>query len=307
LLSSGLTEKQVNDRTARIAAKYQIRLLELASTALQDDCLGFHVARDADLREIGLLYYVMASSNVLGESLQRAERYSWLNNEGIRLRLRKDGKNTVIALNYVDIDRQSDRHQMECWLTALVRICRRLTNRHLIPTRMEVDHFRKDVPAELRSFFGCEVAFGSYVDEIVFAENLDDLPVISGDPYLNEILVKLCENALSQRGAPRNTIRGELEKVIAPLLPHGAAQIREVARQLGMSQRTLARRLSSEGLTFSEVLTDLRIELAKRHLKDRNLPISEIAWLLGYHEPSAFAHAFKRATNKTPRAFRIAA
>jgi AraC-like DNA-binding protein len=68
-----------------------------------------------------------------------------------------------------------------------------------------------------------------------------------------------------------------------------------------MSPRTLARRLEAEGLTFAGVLIELRADLARRYLQDEDLPISEIAWLLGYREVSAFTHAFKRWTGKTPR------
>jgi AraC-like DNA-binding protein len=305
--ASGLTERQVTDRDARIPVKYQIEFLERAAAAARDDFLGFHIARDADLREIGLLYYVMASSRLLGESLQRMERYSSLNNEAGFVRIRNDEKCTVVTVNYVNVERRSDRHQIESWLTALIRVCRHLTGRHLIPRQVKLDHSRPRVSPEFRSFFGCDVAFGSAIDEIVFAENLHDLPVVSGDPYLNEILVKFCEDALSQRGAPRNTMRADLEKAIAPLLPHGSARATEVARQLGLSRRTLARRLASEGLTFEEVLADLKIDLARRHLRHGDLPISQIAWLLGYRESSAFTHAFKRGTGKTPREFRSAA
>ena len=86
-----------------------------------------------------------------------------------------------------------------------------------------------------------------------------------------------------------------------PLLPHGLVSFEEIARRLGMSRRTLARRLSSEGLTFSDVLQDLKVHLAKRYLADRTLSISQIAWLLGYQEVSSFTHAFKRWTDKTPQ------
>jgi AraC-like DNA-binding protein len=68
-----------------------------------------------------------------------------------------------------------------------------------------------------------------------------------------------------------------------------------------VTQRTLGRRLSSEGITFSEVLENLKSDLARRHLADKSLSISQIAWLLGYQEVSAFTHAFKRWTGKTPR------
>jgi AraC-like DNA-binding protein len=78
----------------------------------------------------------------------------------------------------------------------------------------------------------------------------------------------------------------------------------EVARKLGLTQRTLARRLSSEDLTFSDILQNLRFGLANRHLADKELAISQIAWLLGYQDVSAFTNAYKRWTGHTPRTAR---
>ena len=131
--------------------------------------------------------------------------------------------------------------------------------------------------------------------------------MVSGDPYLNSLLVKFCEEALSDRAAARNTLRRDVENPIAVLLPHGKAHLDDVAARLGMSRRTLARRLASEGLTFAGVLAQLRVDLAKRELQDASLTISQVAWLLGYREVSAFTHAFKRWTGKTPREMRTAA
>ena len=88
---------------------------------------------------------------------------------------------------------------------------------------------------------------------------------------------------------------------MAPLLPHGKANAVEIARRIGMSRRTLARKLSSEDLTFSEIAEELKSDLAKHYLRGSDLPISQIAWLLGYSEVSAFTHAFKRWTGMTPR------
>ena len=77
-----------------------------------------------------------------------------------------------------------------------------------------------------------------------------------------------------------------------------------IASRLGLSQRTLARRLARDGLNFTEVMDELRADLAKRHLEDSRLSISQIAWLVGYQEVSAFTHAFKRWTGMTPRQMR---
>jgi AraC-like DNA-binding protein len=81
----------------------------------------------------------------------------------------------------------------------------------------------------------------------------------------------------------------------------------DVAHILGMSTRTLARRLADERLNFAEILLQLRRDLARRYLDDRKLPVSKIAWLLGFHDVSAFTHAFKRWTGRTPSQLRKAA
>jgi AraC-like DNA-binding protein len=72
----------------------------------------------------------------------------------------------------------------------------------------------------------------------------------------------------------------------------------------GMSERTLARRLAEEGVTFVEVLQQLKATLARHYLEEKAMPISKIAWLLGFEEPSSFSHAFKRWTGKSPRELR---
>src|SRR5436305_14880066 len=82
LRNAGLTVEQIEQRGTRVKVQSQIKLLELAAADLQDDFLGFHLARDFDLREIGLLYYVAASSELIGDALQKAERYSGTVNDG---------------------------------------------------------------------------------------------------------------------------------------------------------------------------------------------------------------------------------
>jgi AraC-like DNA-binding protein len=303
LSKAGLTVEQIANRSIRLKARSQIKLLELAADSLQDDLLGFHLARDYDLREIGLLYYVLASSEILNEALHKVVRYSGVANEGVSLKFSAT-KEAAITLNYIGVERQPDRHHIEFWLVSVVRLCRQLTNRRLVPSRVRVIHHRRTTPAKLRSFLGCEIEFASSVDEIVFPGAVKLMPIISADPHLNELLIRYCEEALEHRRSEHTTLRSSVENAMAPLLPHGKATAVEIARQIGMSHRTLARKLSSEGLTFSEISKELKVNLAKHYLGDGDLPISQVAWLLGYREISAFTHAFKRWTGMTPSQLR---
>jgi AraC-like DNA-binding protein len=151
---------------------------------------------------------------------------------------------------------------------------------------------------------GCEIEFGCDIDEIAFPETAGVIPIESADHYLNDLLVTYCEEALAHRKSHATSLRSSVEHAIAPLLPHREARVEEIARRLGLSHRTLVRHLALEGLTFSGILDEMKIDLAKNYLKHDELPISQTAWLLGYGEVSAFTHAFKRWTGMTPRQWR---
>jgi AraC-like DNA-binding protein len=300
----GLTLDVIDEPALRLDADAQIKLLDRAAGALGDEFLGFHLAQDFDLREIGLLYYVMASSPNLAEALRNAGRYSALNNEGVRLSVDPNHAATI-TLDYVDVERYSDRHQVEFWVGAMVRVCRQLTSTRLMPRQIRVRHYRSETPAEVQSFLGCSIQFGSPTDEIVFADSAALLPSVDADLYLNALLRGYADEALRARRPRRqSSLRSRVEEAIVQALPHGRANADVIADRLGMSRRTLARALAAEDATFSELLDELRSALAKQYLSERELPISQIAWLLGYCDASSFTNAFGRWTGSTPRRFR---
>jgi AraC-like DNA-binding protein len=301
LKKAELTDQQLNDRGARLAVHHQIQFLNVVAKALEDEFLGFHLAQLPDLRELGLLFYVAASSETLGDALHRAARYSSIVNEGLSLKCLK-GEEIRMVFEYVGVARHSDRHQIEFLMTALIRLCRQLTGLCLAPTRVGITHRRSNQGGpELAAYFGRNIDFGARADELTFAERVKDMTVTSADPYLNELLLANCEQALAHRPTNRGAFRAAVENAIVPLLPHGKVRAPQIATRLGLSQRTSARRLASEGATFSEVLESLRGDLARQYLSNPDLSISRIAWLLGYQEVSAFTHAFKRWSGKTPR------
>jgi AraC-like DNA-binding protein len=304
LKKSGLSHRQMDDPDELIRVHDQIRFLNLAAAALEDDLLGFHLAQTSDLRSFSVLYYIPASSEVLIDALQREARYSAVVNEGIALNC-IDGKHVGLSFRYTGVSRHLDRHQIEFWMTALVRVCRQLTGLHLLPSRVRFTHRRPQNNSEFTQFFGTNVEFGAAVDDLAFPSRVKHLPIVSADPYLNKLLVAYCEKAISRRHKSLSLFRHRVENAVVVLLPHGKAQAGEVARQLGCSGRTLVRRLATEGVTFTEVLESLRIDLVQSYLADRSLAISQIAWLLGYREHGSFSHAFKRWTGKTPRQGRL--
>jgi AraC-like DNA-binding protein len=189
----------------------------------------------------------------------------------------------------------------------VLRICRMLTGQNLVPQHFSIAHHRSGTNSEMSRFVGTTVQFGADTDEFALNANARELPLIQADPYLNDLLLKYCEAALADRRGDTSQLRTRVENAISSLLPHGRVVVDDVARSLGMSKRTLARKLSDEGLNFTEILQQLRRDLAARYLGDRKLHVSKIAWLLGFNEVSAFTHTFKRWTGKTPSQMRATA
>ena len=300
LKSSGVTAQQIENPRARIAVKSQIMFLDRIANALDDEFLGIRLAQKIDLRELGLLYYVMASSETLGDALRRVARYSTIQNEGVRIGYR-EGNDIKITLEYFGVARTSDRHQIEFIVAFLLRVCRTLVGHQLVPSKVTLLHHRSQLPSQFSELFGPNVAFSSHVDQFTYPLSAAQIRVVSADSYLNSLLLDYCDEAVANRRVRSSTWRSKVENAIAPLLPHRQARIGEISKRLGISRRTLARRLASEHLTYRKILDDLRRDLAKRYLQERNLPMSEIAWLLGYRETSVFDHAFKRWTGKRPK------
>ncbi|WGD56080.1 AraC family transcriptional regulator [Bradyrhizobium sp. CB1650] len=299
----GLTIDQINDPERRISASNQIAFLQAAAEALNDDLLGFSLAKEFDPRDLGLLYYVMASSDTLGDALKRAARYSRITNEAIVLQYR-EAREPALRLVYSGIPRHADLQQIEFCIVAIVRVARALSARQFAPRHVSISHIRRRGVAKFAGLLGKDLEFGGPADEISFPIGSADWGLVHADARLNKILRKVCEESLSSRRSNTSALRVQVENMIAPLLPHGQARVNVIAKELGMSPRTLTRRLAEEDLTFNEILQQLKASLAVRYLSEDGMPISRIAWLLGFEEASSFTHACRRWTGKSPRELR---
>jgi AraC-like DNA-binding protein len=303
LAQSGLSSAALAERR-RISVASQMRFLEQVARATKDNWVGLNLAAECDLRELGMLYYLAASSPQLGDAFRRIARYVRLGNEALIVRL-KEGPTCSVELSYAGVQRHQDRQQIELLTLTFLRLSRKLAGRSLVPLLVKFIHNRSGDLSQIRRLFGCEVVFGSDIDEIVFGVGTMELPLIGEDQFLNELMVKMCDDAVAVRSTNVSAFRTVVENTIAPLLPHAEATATAVAKLLGLSERTFARRLAVEGLSFGEILDQLRRDLAVRYLED-DLQACQIAWLLGFQQPSSFSHACRRWTGKSPLEFRRA-
>jgi AraC-like DNA-binding protein len=300
LALSGLSQVTLAGRK-RIKVRAAIDFLDRVSRVVEDDWLGLTLAANFDLREIGMLYYVAASSQQFGNALERLDRYVRLADEALVVRI-VEGSGCRVRLSYVGVPRHMDRHLMESFAVVLLRLCRQLVGKKIVPLAASFVHNRSD-GRKMERILGCDVSFNAPEDAICFDASVVDLPLVGYDPHLNELMVKCCEDAIAARASNLSRFRTEVENTVAPLLPHGEAQASTVAKKMCLSERTFARRLAVEGVSFGEILDQMRRDLATRYLEE-NLQTSQIAWRLGFQQPSAFSHAWRRWTGTSPSEFR---
>ncbi len=129
-------------------------------------------------------------------------------------------------------------------------------------------------------------------------------PIETADNELLNILKRHCRQILGARPKADDFVF-EVQQSIATLLPSGQSKIDAVAQDIGMSSRTLTRRLAEDGLTYKGLLDQMRRKLALQYLKDRRIGLKKVAYLLGYSEVSAFYRAFHRWTGTSPVQHRL--
>jgi AraC-like DNA-binding protein len=299
LQRAGLLERDF-DSQRRISAVAQCKLLEYAAEAVGDSAFGLHLAQQANPREAKLLFYVTSAAKNVGDTIALYARYCPIVNEAMRVKLLQAQDGMIVEFNFVGLSRHDTRQSVEFTLAVALRGLRELLGRSVRPTKVAFAHARNADLREFERFFGSPVEFGAPSDQVSVSTEILALPLVTGDPHLLETLRPLCDEAARERHTLAETLRASVENEVQKLLPDRTVGRRTIARALGMSERTLSRKLADEGATYEEVVDQLRRSLALQYVKEPALSFSQIAWLLGYEGSTSFNHAFRRWTGCSP-------
>lgn len=196
------------------------------------------------------------------------------------------------------------RQHVEFSAIGLLVALRQCTNREICPDVVAFRHSRNTNLQAFARAFGCKVMFDQRENCIHFKPADLELQLVTADNKLYTVLTDYCEVVLQNKARNTSDLLVDVERAIADRLTSGEATQHHVAKTLGMSARTLSRRLAKEETTFFKTVENLRHSLAQRYLSNSDLVLAEIAFLLGYSGLSSFNDAFKRWTGKTPGQFR---
>jgi AraC-like DNA-binding protein len=189
-------------------------------------------------------------------------------------------------------------------LTNLYLTAERVMGRPIAPRVVEFSFASPsaEVTREVRERF--PVAFGAKSNRVVFSRSVGDLPIPSADADLKSLLEEVIEEQLNKLGPAGSFVHG-LTVVLRGMLNGTMPTIADLSHRVDMSQRTLQRRLRESGTNFQKLLRKVLREVSDEHLRSGALSQSEIAFLLGYSEESAFSRAYRSWTGHAPSAARL--
>ena len=253
--------------------------------------------------DIGVLGLSMKTAPTLRASLERVERYWRVVTDTAVYRLDESGDPAMLVFEARLGHHPVVDFRNEGALAGAARNMRQIVEGELVLEHVSFRHACRGDPDRYAAHFGCPVHFETDRNAIALRPAMLDLPNRLGDAAVSDFLTAHLETDIgSLKDDP--SLRAELLRRLTPALSNGVPQAADIARDMGMSERTLYRRLAEEGLTFRGVLTEAQSSLAQELLRDSASSIAEIAFLTGFSEQSTFSRAFKRWVGQAPAQFR---
>ena len=299
----GLGRSDLGDSETRIAYSAFVGLIERAAMLLGEPAYGLKLGTRHDVRDNGLLGFIALNSPTLGDALANVERYVAVTNEGIDAVFEHDSQGKALRFREADPALRGLRHNSEHSAARIAKAALELTRRKAFPLRVDFMHGRPNAAIDYEAVLGCPVRFHAEWDGVVFASETLGLPVSGADRKLLQVLESACRRIIGQRPRQQDLIHSVREYVVQHLAK-GAAPFEAVARHVGMSGKTLERRLGERGTSYRALVDGVRFGLAKHYLVDTDFRLQQIAYLLGYSEPAPLVRAFRRWAGRTPRQYR---
>ncbi|MFK7948266.1 MAG: AraC family transcriptional regulator ligand-binding domain-containing protein [Saprospiraceae bacterium] len=304
---TGLTMNELNDETLRLEVSTYNAVLENALKQTKDKFFGLHIGEYLSLSAAGLIVQIAQSSETVRQAVDFMIQFSNLGCQALPFSLHEHDDEIELRITPSDLwqtqSPESVQHTVDGIVVFTIKELHTLTHQKHYPTKLLFHYKQPNQIEEYQRIFKCAVDFNYQYTSLFFSNRLFQEKIITSDYNLLKILVQHAEFKLAtmeQQSGFSTIVKQTILNLVKPEFP----TIEQVAANLNLSVRTLQRRLKSEQKTYKSVLDNLKQQFAMDYIKNPQLTVSEIAYLLDYSEVSAFSRSFKRWTGKTPNQFR---
>lgn len=300
--------EELSDPELRFDSYIYNKVLEKALELTGDPYFGLHVGEYLSLSAAGLIVQIVQSCRTVHEALNYIVDFANLGCSALPYQLKEQKNDWELFMTpnplWVKQSPDSVRHTMDGAVVFTIREFHTLTRQKYYPQKIHFTYPRPKQFLEYERLFKCPVYFNQPTTSIFLNKKQVAEPVITSDFDLLRILVSHAEKkllGLKKEHGFSTIVRQAIFNLVKPQFP----TIEQVASNLNISVRTLQRRLKEEGLTYQGVIESLKHQLAIDYLKNKNLSIIEIAYLLDYSDGSSFNRAFKKWERTTPTEWRV--
>lgn len=293
---TGVQHSRITDPDGWIPMASFVRLWELAIDATGDPALALRLRKKTGMRSIHFVVQLAMHCSTLAEALLHFNKYSSLLSETDNMELSDNGD--LIDVTYTNASPYQVRWLPEHNFSFGIELGRSLVSGSYDPVCVSFQHADPGYKDVYEDVFRAPVLF-QQPENMITLRKIDLLkPITARDPYLKNVLMNYAELSMKKK-YKQQTLQEKIESFIVAGLPKGETTLDAAAAAMNMARSTLYRQLKTEGTSFQELLLKTRQELAKNHLRN-GMTNSQIAYLLGFSEPSAFHRAFKRWYNISP-------
>lgn len=290
------------DPDARIPLALENALWNVAAELASDPCFGLHAVPLVKPGVFDALDYAVRTAPDLLSGLQRLARYNRLVHDIATFQVIDEGTRVTVEHGFALPGLSPCRHASDFTLASLPVVAAQMCGERVSVLAVRLAH---PAPPDVQPYvdtFGVMPRFGAAVSALVFDAERLRRPLPQADAGLSRIVTAHAERLLAER-TPADAGQGMVARVarlVGERIANGPPALSDIARTLHLSERSLQRQLEAEGTRFSALVEQVRHDLALRYLADHRLALGEVAYLLGYAEPSPFHRAFKRWTGMTP-------
>jgi AraC-like DNA-binding protein len=303
---SGIRGRDLTDPDLRVPEAAAREAWRLAMTMTADEAIGVHMAEWLPRGALDLIEYAFRTSATLGDGLHRLARYGRLINDRLAVHVLHTGPGVRFLMGTADA-RPLHPQRAEFSIALALRLARDATATPLAPLEVWFAHAAPEDSTVHHQFFRSPIHFSRGANGMALSDADGARAFQAADAALGTVIRRRLDRALEKLDRP---LGASTEARVRRLLIEGMGQeklsVTTIGREMGMSARTLSRRLVEEGTSFRHIQDQVRHQLAVALLGDASVSIAEVAFFLGYAEPAPFHRSFKRWTGMTPQAHRRA-
>lgn len=302
LQEAGISPSQLAQPGFRLSLYRTFKLLKLAEEKTGDIHVGLRLGQYVQPRSYEVLGYALMSRNNLQQAIEQLIRFDALIWDVGGTTFHIEGDMGYLGLNPLRVPWVPPQ-AFELAMSGQVAFGRWITGTSYHPTKIQMRHAQRGDRAVYESVFGCPVEFNAPRYAVSFPAEYLQMPLCYADAALAQIMIDTGQKILAHYPREAN-VANEARALISELLPLGQQDLESVASRLQLTSQQLSRRLQNAGYRYNDLVEEVRTDLVGHYLENEALSLTDIAFLLGFSEQSAFTRAFKRWTGQVPTRYR---